>query len=102
MRWAFHWGSEAGAEAWEPSQVCLYFCPLCAGGQASLFGLVPDSRLLSSSACCALGSCGVRVSPLPTAAALLEMIGAAQTVVGLRDGESSKERVVCPAKGEPL
>lgn len=98
---ALQWGSEAGAEAWEPSQVCLYFCPLCAGGQACLFSLVPDSRLLSSSACCALGSCGVKVSPLPTAAALLEMTGAAQTVVDLRDNEGSKG-VVCPAKGEPL
>lgn len=40
------------------------------------------------------------MSSLPTAIALLEMTGTAQTVVDLRDGEGSKEGVVYPAKGE--
>lgn len=71
--------------------VHIYFSPLYAGHQANLFSLVPDSCPFSNS-----------VSPLPTAAALLEMTGAAQTVVGLRDGEGPEEGVVCSANGEPL
>lgn len=69
--------------------VHVYFCLLPAGSQADLFGPVLHSCLRYF--CLALLGkvCGqqlrlrVKLCPLPTAAALLEMVGAAQSAVDL-------------------
>lgn len=42
------------------------------------------------------------MNPLPSVTVLLEMTGAAQTAVDLRDYEGPEEGVVCPAQGKPL
>lgn len=87
--------------AWELSCVCSHFLS-SAPHWLSGCQYHPPLRTSASLSCCAPRGLGVEVSPLPTAAALLEMVGSAQSAFDPRHSECLEEGMVCPAKGKPL